>query len=115
MHLAAHEPRLSCGVIYYGFPANPNLSANRPSEPLRETSLMNMPLLGFWGDQDQGVGMDNVERLERQLELAGKAYEFHIYAGLGHGFLTFDETNPAFEKSVESWTRAEAFFAEQLA
>ena len=115
MHLASKEPRLSAGVIYYGFPANPNLSANRPSEPLRETSLMNMPLLGFWGDQDQGVGMDNVERLDRQLESAGKDYEFHIYPGLGHGYLTFDESEPAFEKSVESWARAEAFFAERLA
>lgn len=115
MHLATSEKRLSCGVIYYGFPANMNLTANRPSEPLRETSLVDMPLLGFWGDQDQGVGMDNLARYDRQLETAGKEHEFHVYPGLGHAFLTFDEAAPAYAKSNESWRRSEEFFGQQLA
>lgn len=115
MHLAAQEPALSCGVIYYGFPANRNRTANRPTEPLGETALVGMPLLGFWGDQDQGVGMDNVGQYDRLLNTAGKGHEFHIYPGLGHGFLTFDESAPAFQGSRESWQRSEEFFALHLA
>ncbi|CAN5477647.1 hypothetical protein BH23CHL2_BH23CHL2_30440 [soil metagenome] len=115
MHLASSEPRLDAGVIYYGFPANPTITANRPSEPMRETSLVDTPLLGFWGDQDQGVGMHNVQQYESLLDTAGKDKEFHIYPGLPHGFLTFDETNENYEASQDSWQRALAFFNERLA
>jgi carboxymethylenebutenolidase len=115
MHLASSEDRLAAGVIYYGFPANPNITANRPTEPMRETSLVAIPLLGFWGDQDQGVGMHNVERYRSLLESAGKDFEFHIYPGRGHGFLTFDENSPNYEASVDTWRRALAFYNERLA
>lgn len=114
MHLAAQENRFGAGVIYYGFPANPNITANRPSEPLRETSLVDMPLLGFWGDQDRGVGMNNVEQYQNLLETAGKEHEFHIYPGRGHGFLTFDESSPDYAASNESWNRAVEYFGEKL-
>jgi len=115
MHLAGSEKRLDAGVIYYGFPANPTITANRPSEPLRETTLVEMPLLGFWGDQDHGVGLHNVEQYESLLEAAGKAKEFHIYPGRPHGFLTFDESNDSFEASQDSWRRALDFFNAKLA
>ncbi len=115
MHLASSEPRLSGGVIYYGFPANPRLNANRPSEPLRETSLVRAPLLGFWGDQDHGVGMDNVKAYSDLLENAGKDKEFHVYPGRPHGFLTFDEMNENYQASLDSWERALGFFGEKLA
>lgn len=114
MHLSASEPRLDAGVIYYGFPANATITANRPSEPLRETALVGAPLLGFWGDQDQGVGMHNVQQYESLLESAGKDKEFHIYPGRPHGFLTFDESNDNYEASQDSWNRALEFFGKRL-
>lgn len=114
MHLASMEKRLSAGVIYYGFPANPTISANRPSAPMRETSLVDMPLLGFWGDQDAGVGMDNVEQYRSLLKSARKDFEFHIYQDVGHGFLTFDESSESFDASKKSWARSLEFFQEKL-
>lgn len=114
MHLAAQEPRLDAGVIYYGFPANRNLTENRPSEPLRETDQIQAPLLGFWGDQDQGVGMDNVEQYRSQLTDAGKDFDFTIYPGLPHGFLTFDESSDQYNESQDSWRKSLAFFEERL-
>lgn len=115
MHLASMEKRLSAGVIYYGFPANPTITANRPSEPIRETSLVDMPLLGFWGDQDHGVGMHNVEQYQNLLEGAGKDIEFHIYPGRGHGFLTFNESSEDYEASQDSWNRTLEYFKQRLA
>jgi carboxymethylenebutenolidase len=114
MHLASAEPRLSAGVIYYGFPATATITANRPTEPMRETSLVDAPLLGFWGDQDHGVGMHNVETYSNLLETAGKEKEFHIYPGRPHGFLTFDESSDNYADSQDSWGRALAFFGERL-
>ncbi len=114
MLLAAHEPRLKAGVIYYGFPANPNPSENRPAQPFDEAEYVGMPLLGFWGDKDAGVGMENVERYRALLEEHDKDFEFHIYPGCGHGFLTFDPDDACYDASQESWERALVFFGERL-
>lgn len=114
MHLAAKDNRLQCGVIYYGFPANRAITALRPSEPLRETSLVAAPLLGFWGDQDHGVGMFNVEQYDRQLSAANKEHEFTIYPGVPHAFLTFDPNGNHYNESAESWNRTLAWLGDRL-
>jgi carboxymethylenebutenolidase len=114
MLLASREPRLAAGVIYYGFPANANPSEYRPFEPLQETGTVTTPLLGFWGDQDHGVGIDNVEQYRAGLSEAGKAHRFTIYPGLPHGFLTFDVDSPNFAGSQDSWQQTLAFFEETL-
>ncbi len=115
MHLASAEPRISGGVIYYGFPRNPSPKETRPSEPLAEASTVRSPLLGFWGDQDAGVGMDNVQEYENRLKAAGKDFDFTIYPGRGHGFLTFDESSADYPASIESFNKAIAFYGVNLA
>jgi carboxymethylenebutenolidase len=114
MLLASREPRIVAGAIYYGFPANPNPTENRPWQPLDEAADVNIPLLGFWGDQDHGVGMDNVETYRAGLEAAGKTFGFTIYPGLPHGFLTFDPASPNYEGSQDSWQKLMRFYSEQL-
>ena len=110
MLLASREPQLSAGVIYYGFPANPSPTELRPYEPLQEAETVATPLLGFWGDQDHGVGMDNVEAYRANLEAAGKSFDFHIYPGLPHGFLTFEPDSPNYAASCDSWAKTMTFF-----
>jgi carboxymethylenebutenolidase len=114
MLLAAREPWINAGVIYYGFPANANRSALRPWEPIAEAAQVQTPLLGFWGDQDAGVGMDNVERYRAGLAAAGADFDFTIYPGLPHGFLTFDRENPSFDGSADAWQKTLAFYREHL-
>jgi carboxymethylenebutenolidase len=114
MLLASREPRIDAGVIYYGFPANPNRSENRPWQPIDEATQVRIPLLGFWGDQDRGVGMDNVAAYRDALTAADRQYDFVIYPGLPHGFLTFDETSANYVPSQDSWERALAFLGNTL-
>src|SRR3989442_2929560 len=69
---------------------------------------MRGPILGQWGDQDTGAGMDNVEQLRAALQKAGVEHEFHIYPGLGHGFLKAsleDPKTPGYEQACASWKR----------
>jgi carboxymethylenebutenolidase len=47
MLLAAREPDVSAGVVYYGFPRNAQPTELRPYEPLQETAQVQSPLLGF--------------------------------------------------------------------
>jgi dienelactone hydrolase len=79
---------------------------------------MKGPILGLWGDQDVGVGMDNVRALGAGLSAAGVEHEFHVYPGLGHGFLKAsleDDGTPGYRQACESWTRAIAFLRESFA
>jgi carboxymethylenebutenolidase len=112
--LSTREPRLAGGVIYYGFPANANKTELRPFAPIDEAADARWPLLGFWGDQDHGVGMDNVAAYDAALTAADKQHAFTIYPGLPHAFLTFDPNGPNTAGSADSWEKALAFFAERL-
>ena len=113
MLLAARE-RLDAGVVFYGFPFNRNRSELAPFQVLDEVERIDAPLLGFWGDQDHGVGMDNVERYRVALESAAKTIDFTVYPGLPHGFLTFDSASPNYAGSEDSWRKTLAFFGDYL-
>jgi len=107
--LAARRSDLAASVCYYGFPADMRTSAR----PIDVAAKMKGPILGHWGDQDAGVGMDNVKQLDAALTAGGVGHEFHVYPGLGHGFLKAaldDEGTPGYQQACESWTRTIAFY-----
>jgi carboxymethylenebutenolidase len=110
---AAREPLPDASVAFYGFPA-PNATALAPLVPLAEAERVRSPLLALWGDQDHGVGMENVEQYRSALERAGARFEFVVYPGPGHGFLTFDPAAPSFAESQDAWGRTVAFLRTTL-
>ena len=112
--LAARRGDLAASVCYYGFPADARTSAR----PIDLAPRMTGPILGLWGDQDTGAGMDNVRQLDEALRGAGVQHEFHVYPGLGHGFLKAsleDESAAGYRQACESWTRTIALFRESFA
>jgi carboxymethylenebutenolidase len=111
--LAARRRDIAASICYYGFPADARTSAR----PIDLAAKMKGPILGLWGDQDTGVGMDNVATLDRELTAAAVDHEFHVYPGLGHGFLKVsleDETTPGYRDACASWTRAIAVYRESF-
>lgn len=112
---AAREPLPDASVAFYGFPYR----ERTPLAPIMaadegEVAALESPLLAFWGTDDTGVGMDNVDKYEGLLKRYRKAHEFVRYDGVGHGFLTFEENTPASEASRDAWERTLAFFGERL-
>lgn len=98
-------------VSFYGFPAA------RPSwtrAPMDEVDSLLSPLLLIVGDQDAGVGMDNMEAYEAKLDAANKDYESITYAGVGHGFMTFDPDAEHFPQASDAWTATLQFLDQQL-
>ncbi len=113
----AASGKVDATVCYYGFPARRSPSPKEPPAPLEIADRLKGPLLGWWGDQDAGVGMANVSALDEKLQEAKIAHEFHVYPGLGHGFLRAfldDESSPGYRQACESWTRTLEFFRERL-
>jgi carboxymethylenebutenolidase len=119
LDLAALEPGLVT-VCYYGFPAGPNQpSPTPPPRPLDLADRMTGPILGFWGDQDAGCGMDNVAELASRLaaRTEGVSFDHRVYPGLGHGFMAasnLDPSSDAYEAACESWTMALELWRQHL-
>ncbi len=103
-------------VSYYGFPKRASGPLS-PPQPVELASQMKGRILGHWGDQDTGVGMENVEELRTKLAAAKVDHTFHIYPGLGHGFLKAfleDEKTPGYEQACTSWKRTLELYREVL-
>jgi carboxymethylenebutenolidase len=105
-------------VCFYGFPARlPNARPESAPAPMEVADRITGPIIGFWGDQDEGVGMANVERLAEALGERGVDFQHTIYPGLGHGFMSasgLETGNPGYDAACEAWTRSLGFFREHL-
>jgi carboxymethylenebutenolidase len=113
LNLSARHDDLA-GVCFYGFPAG----AAAPGDfsgpaPLDEVDQIKGPVIGFWGDQDQGVGMDNVHRYVAAMAEQQVEFSHTVYPGVGHGFLSasqFDPGHDAYDASVDAWSKTLSFY-----
>lgn len=82
---AAHQPKLKAGVAWYGrLIGEPNPLQTR--HPLDVAGQLRAPVLGLYGEADNGIPMDTVRRMQDALAAAGGASRVHVYAGAPHGF-----------------------------
>jgi carboxymethylenebutenolidase len=97
------EP-VNATVMFYG---PPEVSAE-------QLARLSSPLLGMFGDQDDGIPVATVRAFEEALKAAGKDVEFRIYEGAGHAFM--NDTRPSHrpEAANDAWSRVEAFLAKHL-
>lgn len=112
MLAASEENGPNAVVAFYGFPAG---TKGWPRRPLDEVASLRSPMLALWGDQDHGVGMDNVQHYRELADEAGKEVEIFVYPGLPHGFLTFDPDAPHFASARDAWSRAVTYLRDHLA
>jgi carboxymethylenebutenolidase len=113
MLTAARDPLPDASVAFYGFPVF-DPTERRPDVPIGEAASLRSPLLALWGDQDHGVGMDKVAAYESALAEADRVFEFVIYPGPGHAFLTFDPAAAWYAEAHDAWGRTIEFFREEL-
>ena len=107
LDLAASEDDLVT-VAYYGFPVPQASLASPPPAPLDLADEVRGPILAFWGEEDEAVGLDNAERFVRSMEEHGKDFSHRIYPGVGHGFLAsgLGDGSSAEGPAQESWRLA---------
>jgi carboxymethylenebutenolidase len=75
---------------------------------------LSCPLLGLFGAEDQYPSPEQVAELDRALEAAGKAHEFHSFEGAGHAFFATDRPSYRPEAAREGWKLVWSFFGRHL-
>lgn len=95
---------VDASIIYYG----------QVSDDPDRLSAVNVPVLGFFGENDSGIPVAGVRAFESVLADLGKAQEIVVYPGARHGF-----ANPAgrgydARLAERAWQRTLGFLAETL-
>ena len=97
-------PELDAAVMYYG----------RVVTDPEELKALDAPLLGLFGEEDQGIPVEGVREMEAALETLGKDATVHVYPGAGHAFANPSGTHYVPEAAKDAWDKTTAFFAEHL-
>ena len=105
LKVAAQTKIPSAAVVFYG----------RNPDPIEQVGEIDCPLLGIYGEDDQGIPVSEVERLRTALERSGKSdFALHVYPGAGHAF--FNDRRAAYhpEASTDAWAKVLGLFRERL-
>jgi carboxymethylenebutenolidase len=106
---AAHSPALKAGVAFYGPVVDPQ-NPLWPKSPTQLAPEMKAPVLGLYGEADQGIKVSQVEEMQAALKAAGKTAEFKIYPAAPHGFHADYRPSYRQEAASDAWTQLASWF-----
>jgi carboxymethylenebutenolidase len=106
---SAHSNGLKAGVAFYGSLVDPQ-NPLWPKSPIQLAPEVKAPVLGLYGEADQGILVSQVEEMKAALKAAGKTAEFKIYPGAPHGFHA--DYRPSYRKEAaeDAWKEMEGWF-----
>ncbi len=112
--LAATDKNLKAAVAWYGRILSPQKDDLHPKDPLDLAGEMACPVLGLYGEEDTGIPVADVRKMEAALKEAGKTAEVVVYPGAPHAF--FADYRPSYrpEPAKDAWQRALNWFARYL-
>jgi carboxymethylenebutenolidase len=107
---AAHQPRLKAGVAWYGSLVARQPSPLQPKSPVDVAAELKAPVLGLYGEADQGIPVATVEKMREALKAAGKPGEIVLYPNGPHGFHA--DYRPSYRKEMagDGWKRLLEWF-----
>lgn len=91
-------------VIFYGAPITDAAELRR----------LQAPLLGLYGGQDQGIPIDSVRAMQRQLAALGGRMTIQVYPDAGHAFANPSGRNYRAAAADDAWERTLAFLKANL-
>lgn len=109
---AAHNPKVKAGVAFYGVLRSPSpVSPLRPQYPLDLVADINVPILAFYGGQDKGIKVADIEEMRGALHDAGKTnFKLELFPDAQHGF--FADYRPSYNEkdAKQAWGEMLAWF-----
>jgi carboxymethylenebutenolidase len=111
---AAHNPDVKAAAAWYG-PIKPGLTPGiRDVGPLDVAAKITAPVLGLYGEADQGIPVADVKEMEAALKAAGKTAEFIFYPGAPHAFNADYRSSYRADAAKDAWVRCVAWFNKYL-
>ncbi len=107
----AHNPAVKAGVAFYGSLVDPEAQkAIWPKSPIQVAPEMKAPVLGLYGEADQGIPLSQVETMKSALQAANKTFEIKTYPGAPHGFHADYRQSYRKEAAEDAWNQMQAWF-----
>ncbi|WP_051257123.1 dienelactone hydrolase family protein [Brevundimonas aveniformis] len=114
MACAAHD--FKAGAAFYGRLVAPAQNAEEGRRwPVDIAANLRCPVLGFYGEVDQGIPLATVEQMRAALASAGKEdCQITVYPGADHGFHA--DYRPMYDEAAaaDAWGRLSNLFSDQL-
>jgi carboxymethylenebutenolidase len=111
---AAHSKDMKAAVPWYG-PIKPAKAPGiRTVGPLDVAAQIKCPVLGLYGEADQGIPVADVKEMEAALKAAGTTAEFVIFPGAPHAFNADYRPSYRPEAAKDGWARCVAWFSKYL-
>ena len=112
--LGCTSTRVGAVVDFGGGLVYPELSAEKPTQPLELALNLGCPLLGLFGEEDPSVPAEDVERMRAVLSQFSREFDILTYPGAGHGF--FDDRRPGHHEAAaqDAWRRTLDFLRTAL-
>ena len=104
LNLALNNKNIDATVIYYG-------KLITEQERLSKTSS---PILGIFGELDQGIPVDRVNEFENALNELEIPNTIHIYPGVDHAFANPTGARYAPTETEDAWNKTLEFFKNNL-
>mgnify|MGYP000155523982 CR=1 FL=1 len=96
--------KLDAANIYYG---------RLETDPKRLDDI-ETPILGIFGEEDDGIPPKTVRRFETVLDSLGKQASIHIYEGADHAFANPSGNSYDKEAAEDAWQKTVSFFGEHM-
>lgn len=103
LQTAMATPDLDAAVIYYG----------RLVDDEKALAAITAPVMGVFGNQDQGIPPASVDGFEKAMKAAGKSLELYRYDA-NHAFANPSSARYDQKSAAEAWERTRAFLARYL-
>jgi carboxymethylenebutenolidase len=105
LQAALSQPEeIDATVIYYG----------QLVTDASELEELQMPILGIFGAEDEGIPPEKVKQFEKALNEAGVQNEIHIYEEADHAFANPSGTRYNPEAAEDAWQKTVEFLEENL-
>lgn len=109
---AAYNPQVKAGVAWYGRLVGES-TALTPKHPLEVAGQLKAPVLGLYGQQDDGIPLQTVAKMQDALaagNAASKASRFVVYANAPHAFHADYRASFRKEPAEDAWKQALEWF-----
>ena len=112
--VAATNPDMKAGVVWYGPPARPYPDQPNPVTGFDVAKDIKIPMLGLFGETDTGPSPADARKMFDMLKQNNPADEIVVYSGAGHGFMADYRPSYNATAAADAWKRCTGWFEKYL-